>query len=91
MLTEVSDPRRHVLLAASAAEEKAYTDPEFGYGVFTRMLVEEMRNASELTTFDEMMARVQQRTLVRTEGDQTPQTEGRLSSSRIREFLSRNR
>jgi hypothetical protein len=88
---EVSDPMRHVLLAASADEEKAYTDPEFGYGVFTRMLVEEMRNASTLTTFDEMMARVQQRTLERTEGDQTPQTEGQLSSSRIREFLSRNR
>ena len=91
MLTEVSDPRRHVLLAASMDQEKAYTDPEFGYGVFTRILVEEMRNASALTTFDEMMAGVQQRTLVRTQGDQTPQTEGRLSSSRIREFLSRNR
>lgn len=88
---EVSDPRRHVLLAASADQEKAYTDPEFGYGVFTRMLVEEMHNASALTTFDEMMARVQQRTLEHTQGDQTPQTEGRLSSSRIREFLSRNR
>jgi hypothetical protein len=91
MLTEVSDPRRHVLLAASRDQEKAYTDPEFGYGVFTRMLVEEMRNASALETFDEMMARVQQRTLERTQGDQTPQTAGRLSSSRIREFLSRNR
>jgi hypothetical protein len=88
---EVSDPERHVLLAASAAEEKAYTDPEFGYGVFTRMLVEEMRNASTGATFDDVMGTVRKRTLARTGGIQTPQTEGRLSSIRIRDFLSRNR
>jgi hypothetical protein len=81
---------RHVLLAASAADENAYTDPEFGYGVFTRMLVEEMRSARSSATFDEVMERVRERTLERTDGDQTPQVEGQLRSSVISRFMSRN-
>jgi hypothetical protein len=90
------EPARHILLAASADDEVAYTAfgwPELGgtASVFTYYLALALLDASDDLTFDELGARIRGQTLDYTMeryGEaQTVQVEGQRSTESVREFL----
>jgi hypothetical protein len=90
------EPTRHILLAASADDEVAYTAfgwPELGgtASVFTYYLALALRDASDDITFDELGARIRDQALeytVEKYGEaQTVQIEGLRSTESVRAFL----
>jgi uncharacterized caspase-like protein len=90
------EPTRHILLAASADDEVAYTAfgwPELGgtASVFTYYLALALLDASDDLTFDELGAQIRGLTLDYTMeryGEaQTVQVEGLRSTESVREFL----
>ena len=90
------EPTRHILLAASADDEVAYTAfgwPELGgtASVFTYYLALALRDASDDVTFDELGARIRDQALeytIEKYGEaQTVQVEGLRSTESVRAFL----
>jgi hypothetical protein len=90
------EPQRHLLLAASADDQLSWTGggwPKYGrnISVFTYYLSDALEAAPENATFTQLMGPVRDQTDAHTQREnnarQTPQTEGRQASARIREFL----
>jgi hypothetical protein len=92
----MSEPQRHILLAASTDDELSWTAsgwPKYGgtISVFTYYLAEALEASPQNVTFSQVMAQVRDSTLAYTQKTyntrQTPRPEGRQSSGSIREFL----
>ncbi|MEO6332146.1 MAG: caspase family protein [Gemmatimonadaceae bacterium] len=92
----LGEPDRHLLLAASSDDQLSWTAsgwPKYGgtISVFTYYLAEAMEASAQNATFAQVMQGVSSKTLAYTQSNynarQSPQPEGRSSSSSIREFL----
>ncbi len=92
----LSEPQRHLLLAASTDDQLSWTAsgwPKYGgtISVFTYYLAEALEAAAPNATFAQVMGGVQQKTLAFTEANynarQSPRPEGTRSGTSIREFL----
>lgn len=92
----LTQPRRHILLAASGDRELSWTArgwPDRGgvASVFTYFLAAELETISPSTTFNDLIRRVGQRTTSHTEQfygvRQTPQVEGIQATVMVSDFL----
>jgi hypothetical protein len=91
------EPQRHLLLAASSDAQLSWTAsgwPRYGgtISVFTYYLAEALEQAAPNATFAQLSNTVRDQTDAYTQrryqARQTPQAEGRASSTRIRDFLA---